>query len=123
MAPSSGRSSVARFSIFMPASRLQALVDPAVAEIVQHMGCSGESSSAFFMSASALGHCLVRSSTMPRPKNTGQWRSSTVLDALDRRVVGLHRLGVLLLAAQQVGQGQRGVDAVGLLGDQRLAAG
>ena len=28
------------------------------------------------MSASALGHCLVRSSTMPRPKNTDQWRSS-----------------------------------------------
>ena len=74
------------------------------------------------MSASALGHCLMRSSTMPRPKNTGQWRSSMLRDPLDRGVVGRHGVGIAFLAAQQVGQGQRGVDAVGLLGDQRRAA-
>ena len=41
-----------------------------------------------------------------------------LLDAADRGVVGGDRLGVRLLVAQQLGQGERGVDAVGLLRGQ-----
>ena len=42
--------------------------------------------------------------------------------ARDRRVVGGDGVGVVLLAAQQVGQRERCVDAVGLLRNQRLQA-
>ena len=107
----------------MPSSRLQALVDPAVAEIVQHVGLLGRELERLLHVGlglrpvlGALEHDAAAEKDRPVPLVDGA-------EPRDRGVVGGDGVGVAFLAAQQVGQGQRRVDALGLLGHQRAQPG
>ena len=98
---------------------MQALVDPAVAEIVQHVRLLGRELERLLHVGLGLGPLLE---ALEHDAAAEEHRPVALLDVaqpLDRGVVGLHGLGIAFLAAQQIGERERGVDAVGLLGDQR----
>ena len=90
--------------------------------IVQHMRLFGESSSAFFMSASAS----ATASSLEHDAAAEIHRPMALIDRAqprDRRIVGFDGVGVALLAAQQVGKGEGGINALGLLRHQGVQAG
>ena len=99
---------------------IEALVDPAIAEIVQHVGLLGRELER-----------LLHVGFGPRPLLGALQHDAAaeidrpvalldLLDALQCGVVGGDGIGVAFLVAQQLGQGQGGVDPVRLLGHQDL---
>ena len=95
---------------------MHALVDPGVAEIVQHVGLVRRELERLLHVGFGARPLLDPLQADPAAEIDRPVLLVGLLDPQDRHVIGGNRVLVALLAAQKVGQREGGVDTIGLLG-------